>query len=80
MAEGKYPQFLLFALLIQIPQAEKERPYAKHYNSAQNAVETLFGVFFQQVNMLAFPCRLAHVNDDVIVLKACCILSNMIAD
>ena len=48
-------------------------------SSARKAVERVFGVLFARFGILYQPCRLQDLKDMQNVMKACCIMHNMMA-
>lgn len=80
LADGIYPDFCIFAKPHPEPRTAKERMYAAYQSSARKGVERVFAVLFSQFEILARPSRFYDLEDMEFVVKACCILHNMISD
>ncbi|PXF49586.1 hypothetical protein BWQ96_00656 [Gracilariopsis chorda] len=80
LADGIYPDFRIFMKPLSNPRTKKETMYSQHQLAAQKAVESVFGVLFSHFQILYRPARLWHKKDLNMVLKACCVIHNMICD
>lgn len=79
LADGIYPKFMFFALPHPDPRTRKEKMYSDYHSSARKAIERVFGVLFRQFRILYNRCRLENVEEIQEVVKACCIIHNMVA-
>ncbi len=79
LADGIYPRYKIFALPLMDPRTKKERYYSSRHSSARKAVERLFGVLFRQFFILYRPSRIQSIYEMEIIVKACCIIHNMIS-
>lgn len=80
LTDGIYPSYVFFTLPHINPHTRMDKSYSAHHSTARKAVKRLFGVLTRQFRILYLPSRLWHVSDMVTVVKACCILHNMIGN
>lgn len=80
LADGIYPRFSIFSLPPPDPPTHKSKLYSAHHSSSRKAVERVFGGLFKQLRVLNIPSRIADLKDMHAVLKACCIMHNIVAD
>ncbi|PXF50034.1 hypothetical protein BWQ96_00194 [Gracilariopsis chorda] len=61
-------------------QTKEEKMFARRQEGVRKSVERVFGVLFARFNILKYPGRLHKRADLINVLKACCIIHNMIVE
>lgn len=57
----------------------KEYVIGSHYSSARNIIERLFGGVFRQFSILHLACRFSFQEEMYVVLRACCIIGNIVS-
>lgn len=80
LADRIYPRYLFCLPSHPDPQSKNENSCGAHHSSANEAIERLFGVMFQQFRILYNRCRLQCVKEIRTVVKTCSILLNVIVD
>jgi hypothetical protein len=80
LADGIYPEWLVFVKSIRLPITENDKLYAQEQEGARKDIERAFGVLRRRWSVLKQPARLhdrAVLRD---VVLACIILHNMIVE
>ncbi|PXF46294.1 hypothetical protein BWQ96_03950 [Gracilariopsis chorda] len=80
LADGMYPDFRIFMKPLSNHRTNEENMYSQHQSAARKAVERVFGVLFSCFQILYRPARLWHKKDLNMVVKACCVIHNMICN
>lgn len=80
LVDGIYPKYRIFVGPLGEPRTAKEKLFAGHQSAARKAVESVFGVMFKRFGSLYAPCRLWKKEDMDNIVRACCIIHNMVCD
>lgn len=80
IADGIYPEWVVFVKTILLPQIEIDRLFARHQEGARKDVERAFGVLQSRFNIVRRPARLWKRSFVGKIKEACCILHNMIVE
>lgn len=78
LTDGIYPRFRIFVSSIQDPSTKKEKRFCAQQEGVRKGVEREFRVLFQRFRIIYQPSRLWYKEDMNSIVKACCILHNMI--
>jgi Plant transposon protein len=78
LADGIYPRWRIFIASITNPRTAKEAAFSRQKEAVRKGVERVFGVLFQQFQILYRPCRLWHMKSIHSVVMACVIVHNMV--
>lgn len=80
LTDGLYPRFRIFVQTIAAARNKKEKKFSVHQEGARKSVERVFGVLFSRFHILCKPSRLWQKEDMNYIVKACCIIHNMICE
>ena len=80
LSDGIYPKWATVVKTIRLCQGPKEKLFAKHQESVQKNVERAFGVLQARFAIIRGPARYLEKGELSMIMKACIILYNMIAE
>ncbi|XP_044407151.1 uncharacterized protein [Triticum aestivum] len=80
LADGIYPEWVVFVKTIPLPQSEKDKIFAKRQEGARKDVERAFGALQARFNIVRRPARLWKRKAIGDIMRACVILHNMIVE
>jgi hypothetical protein len=78
LADGIYPRWRIFVRCITDPRTVKEEAFSRQQEAVRKGVERVFGVLFQQFQILYRPCRLWHMKSMRSVVLACVVVHNTV--
>ena len=80
LADGIYPDLLIFLKTLSDPQTAKHKLFAKNQESFRKDIERCFGVLFARFHILANPSLQWSSDMMKLIWKCCIILHNMIIE
>jgi hypothetical protein len=78
LADEICPRWRIFITSITDPRTVNEAAFSRQQEAVRKGVERVFGVLFQQIQILHRPCRLWHMKPMRSVVLACVVVHNMV--